>query len=846
MSKKEQHHLPHIYLPGHGNREDFTSPRSGGGGGTIPERNRKQHAQRLEEMLTTAAVVARERIANRDPEISGGIPGFYLEFELPQSQQSVLDKLEYQGRNRIELVAVRPSDDNPDSLKATVFLPESRREHYLRKVRKYAEEDNIQFKKDGEGNFLLDDEGKRIEKSRRPRNEALVAAMNSARVAEARSIYTDDLDLFPTSGQETWWEVWLRHGGRTVFDHATDHLKVATREHAVTFAEREVVLACTTPEVIGQIIENTDAIAELRLYRDTPALFMEMEGAQQMAWSEELVSRLVGPENKAPAICILDSGTTLRHPLISPALDKEDQHAWRADWHGEDVSTQWRGHGTQMSGVVLYGDLTEILVGNEPVELVHRLESVKILPDHDENAPDLYGYIADESVNRAEQQAPERRRAYCLAVTSDTDNWSGRPSSWSAKIDDLAYGNGEDQRLFLISAGNIRTFYPAAEYLAQNDTAGIESPAQAWNALTVGAITEKCGITHPDFSGWRVMAPSGDLSPTSRTSVSWDSDWPIKPDVVFEGGNHGVDPATGSGDHLDDLALLTTFNRPEERAFTVTSDTSAATAQVARMVAQILADQPDLWPETVRALVVHSAEWTPAMLGHLPPRPNQADRQLVLRRYGYGVPDLARALQSFASDVTLVIESDLQPYSLKESKVRNREMVLHELPWPVDALNELGDTQVEMRVTLSYFVEPNPGERGWTNRHRYGGHGLRFAVKRPEESLERFRQRINAAARDKNERGTVGGSDNGWVLGSRLRDRGTLHSDVWKGTAVDLANRHGIAVFPVTGWWREKPKLKRVGRRARYALVVSLRTSVDVDLYAEIVNVVGVGVDVGV
>ncbi len=447
-------------------------------------------------------------------------------------------------------------------------------------------------------------------------------------------------------------------------------------------------------------------------------------------------------------------------------------------------------------------------------------------------------------MGRAEVQAPQRPRAYCLAVTSEDDHWRGRPSSWSAKLDDLAYGDGTDQRLIIVSAGNIKMFYPATEYLQQNDTAAIENPAQTWNALTVGAITEKCTITHPDFTGWQVMAPAGDLSPSSRTSVSWENDWPIKPDVVFEGGNHGVDPATGDGDHLDDLALLTTFNRPEERAFTVTGDTSAATGQVARMAVQLLSNRPAMWPETVRALIVHSAEWTPAMRAHLPPNPNQTDLRLVLRRYGYGIPSLEKALHSINSDVTLVIESGLQPYVLEGSGTRSCEMILHDLPWPAHALKAFGETQVEMRVTLSYFVEPNPGERGWTKRHRYGGHGLRFWVKRPEESLERFRLRVNAAARDENEPVTKGGNDDGWVLGPRLRNRGSIHSDIWRGTATDLASRHAIAVFPVGGWWREKPGLERVNRRVRYALVMSLQANVEIDLYTEISNAIEVEIPV--
>lgn len=210
------------------------------------------------------------------------------------------------------------------------------------------------------------------------------------------------------------------------------------------------------------------------------------------------------------------------------------------------------------------------------------------------------------------------------------------------------------------------------------------------------------------------------------------------------------------------------------------------------------------------------------------------------------MPDLTRALRSITSDVTLVIESALQPYAANGAQVRSQDMKLHTLPWPTEALTALGDAIVEMRVTLSYFVEPNPGERGWTKRHRYAGHGLRFAVKRPEENVERFRRRINAAARDEDEQVVGGGNDEGWLLGPRLRDRGSIHSDVWRGTAADLASRQSIGVFPIGGWWREKPRLERANRSTRYALVLTLRANVDVDLYTEISNAIGVEVEVGI
>ena len=51
-----------------------------------------------------------------------------------------------------------------------------------------------------------------------------------------------------------------------------------------------------------------------------------------------------------------------------------------------------------------------------------------------------------------------------------------------------------------------------------------------------------------------------------------------------------------------------------------------------------------------------------------------------------------------------------------------------------------------LRVTLSYFVEPNPARRGWRTRHGYASHGLRFDVKTGDESIAEFRRRLNKQA----------------------------------------------------------------------------------------------------
>jgi hypothetical protein len=136
-------------------------------------------------------------------------------------------------------------------------------------------------------------------------------------------------------------------------------------------------------------------------------------------------------------------------------------------------------------------------------------------------------------------------------------------------------------------------------------------------------------------------------------------------------------------------------------------------------------------------------------------------------------------------------------------------------------------------VTLSYFIEPNPGDRGTGNKYVYQSHALRFEVRRRDETTAHFRARINRLARDEEEGTHTASPDPNWRIGDQLRRRGSIHSDVWSGSAAELANRGMLAVYPALGWWRRRPKLERYDRTARYALIVSIEApEIPVDLYA--------------
>jgi hypothetical protein len=256
----------------------------------------------------------------------------------------------------------------------------------------------------------------------------------------------------------------------------------------------------------------------------------------------------------------------------------------------------------------------------------------------------------------------------------------------------------------------------------------------------------------------------------------------------------------------------------------------------------ILADYPEFWPETVRALLVHSAEWTRPMLAHLRGTSGRRPRANLVRRYGFGVPNLEHALRSANDALTLVVQDTLRPFS--DGKLQ--EMHLHELPWPKAVLQELGGNSVRLRVTLSYFVEPNPGRRGWKRRHRYASHALRFEVKSATESVDEFRKRLNQRALEEDEEKPRTGSDSSeWFLGEQTRNKGSIHSDVWVGTAADLAERGVIGVYPVSGWWKDQPKRDRSEFGARYALVVSIETQAEsVDIWTPVAQTIGVPVDV--
>jgi len=769
----------------------------------------------LGHLQQVRAIAARANSAQRAVGLRSGI-GIQVEFvgqsDVPLAFESLSNETGRDPTKRIELLSLHIDES---SASANVFIPDGKIVHFENYLNEYISErrrsDNV------------------------PRDhKALINTLSAIRISTINSLWTDDPGLLPDDLNEAfWWEVWLPVRGERAaviadFRTITAACGCSVSEHYVPFPERTVTWMYGSQNDFSQSSLLINCVAELRRAKDTAEFFTNSLIPDQRLWADDLLRRLLPPEHEedVPYVCLLDSGLNRAHPLLAQFVNENDVHTVREDWGTDDRVN----HGTGLAGIALYGDLFEALISQDALPITHRLESVKLYSgqgDDGSGTAHEHAYLFSNAVTRPEI-LNNRRRVFSSAVTATDYRDFGRPSAWSSMVDSLAADSGSEPnhpRLFVLSAGNI---FDRTHWITYPDSLSvnqIHDPGQAWNALTVGAYTCKTTISEPDF---QAIATEGSLSPFTSTSIMWDSVWPLKPDVVFEGGN-----AATNGEFADNFAsleLLTTDAYHHRRQFSTTNATSAASALAARMAARLMAIFPELRPETIRGLITHSARWTDKMLEMYPPR-NQGGYASLIRHCGWGVPDLSLAIWSKKNSLTLIEESSLFPYHRTRDGIKNNEMNLHSLPWPVDELLALQNTNVEMRVTLSYFIEPNPSARGSASKFYYPSHRLRFAMKRPTERLDEFRTRINAAAETEEGVYAVSGNDSNWLLGRRQCHKGSLHQDIWRGTAAELANCGYLAVFPGQGWWKTRRALERYDSEAHYSLIVSIHApETDIDL----------------
>ena len=840
--------FPHILLRDITQKQSYT-PKTGGGSSedALQEKDPDVHGEFLKLAYDSALKKYRDLCRQNGITDERRLDeGFTVEVKAPENVGLEYTKLEdRRGREHLEVLNVKV-DESGNVSSAVIYVPPKKKENLSKKIEAYR------------------DESKKTEEGHRE-NQKLLDTVEDIVAAELGAFWTDTLP-FPSAGDARNWELWLRDG---TIDRVRKVLSsqvwgAVMSEHYLQFPDRQICTVRSDLATLQKLSLMTNALTSFRYNRTQSDFFASMTPREQARWQEELAGR-VDYDMRNSGVCVLDTGLYDEHRLLKPAIRLGTVDSYDPDWKKHDHD----GHGTEMAGLALFGDLVPILENSQRVDIRHYLESVKVFPPEGRNENEHVGAVTEESVYRAETNHAGLDRVFCISWTVSPEAadgqhpaaLKGRPTALSAKVDQMSFGTEtarnwrvEDarKRLFSISAGNIQEKLRHGEYPTKNDLSEVEEPAQSWNALTVGAFTSKVWVDDPSYEGWEPVAGPDELSPRSRTSVIWGKlPWPVKPDIVLEGGNYIGKGDFPPEDHAD-LSVLTTG---KDTPFSQSCDTSAANAQACRLGAMIWAEYPDYWPETVRGLLVHSALWTPAMFEQWvnPANANTAQKITLLRRYGYGVPDAEIMLSSLKNRPCVIIQDSLKPFKIGADEEGNPrsyasycEMNFYELPWPKEQLEELFGETVKLRVSLSYFIEPNPSERPPKTRYYYASHGLRFKMKRPGESPSQFLERINAQlaesearAEDTEDVSNVG--QDKWLLGPKTRDRGSLISDVWTGTGAELANQNMLAVVPQGGWWKHRLRFPdenkpRHTEKVRFSLIVSLESEADVDIYTPIIQ----------
>ncbi|MFT7231486.1 MAG: hypothetical protein ACI8TA_000695 [Cyclobacteriaceae bacterium] len=800
----------HISLSG----RTISLPYSTFGRGSFVKRdglNREGHGSRLRDELDDAVNEFSEGDLDYD--------FVFIDFDSAIDFELDIDKFE-NSKGDIRLVSCKRIKSVDQAgvehiiYKAAVYLRKKQVNQFLKKIDQYINENTTT------GN---------------PKNESLLANIDSIKRATLESFWQEiELD-FPDVNEDIWWEVWFNKSEESAYNFletiqselSNYQLNVGNR--VLDFPEHFIVLIKGTASELSSTLLYNENLSELRKPSETADFFTELNRDWETDVINDLQNRLIIDTSNI-SVCLLDTGVNRVNPLLERLIPERNLDSINPSWTNADSYPN--GHGTPMAGLIFYGDMIEPLSSTENIRIFHSLESIKILENSDPNDPDLYGQITIEAVSRAEILNPENKRIVCLAVTAPNVKHEGRPTSWSSAIDKMLCGlegDPNNRTLILVSGGNV-PLENRLEYPLVNHDISVNDPAQSFNSITIGSFTLKDGIDYQNYPGAELLAKRGEMAPCNTTSISWSKEWARKPDIVMEGGNDGI--FDNSLFDPDSLKLLSAGVGGLGRSWLTTfGDTSGSAALASKFIAELYQHYPHYWPETIRALVVHSAEWTTQMLGNRSINNLTAnDQKRLISSVGYGVPNFSKARYSEENSLTLIAERTIQPYQ-KTDRIKTNEFHLFDLPWPAQVLLELGETQVIFKLTLSYFIEPNPGNKKYATAANYRSCGLRFKMIDRNESDKAFKARISKSIREETKGYRQEGSEN-WVLGSEVRDKGSIHKDIWIGNAADLATKNKIGVFPVGGWWKTRKKLERYSDSIRYSLIATIETpEISMDVY---------------
>lgn len=473
-------------------------------------------------------------------------------------------------------------------------------------------------------------------------------------------------------------------------------------------------------------------------------------------------------------------GTPTETTLDAPALTRDciaalldgypvDQHRLLAgrlqivevDIPGARAPARTREHGTAMASLIIHGDLK--VPDTKPLNRPLAVLPVLVAPTVDDRETTPKGkmtigviYRALKVITAANRQSnPELRRVVVInhSICDVYAPFVRRASPWATLLD---YFSHEHSLLFVVSAGNIFSKFPVVEFgdIAAYEgadetireaavlgsiemskaTRTILSPAESFNALTIGAV-------HADYAEPDHTAPPDPYPTFAMTNlasaVGLGVNRSVKPDFLEAGGRFAAGMTNGRGGSLEvharpsihygqqAAAPSITGQLTRRRLTSGTSNAAALTTRAAHFIADALddlyADDEKSWHELktravlLKTLLAHGTSW--GDIGDkldeaYPPRDPKKwspRRNVITQFLGYGQLDISRVVSGAANRITLLGEDHIHAGERHEyivpvpaSMLNNREVrtVTITLSWSCPMTNTTADRRaVALQLT---------------------------------------------------------------------------------------------------------------------------------------------------
>lgn len=391
-----------------------------------------------------------------------------------------------------------------------------------------------------------------------------------------------------------------------------------------------------------------DSFEELRdfdgvqLVSEMPTYGTTMDGFTE---TNTIAVKLPKVEHIYPIVGVLDTGIA-DIPHLTPWLHNKSFTKYHTDYIN-------KGHGTFVSGVLVYGDELEGVnyTGFQGCKLFEAL----VMPD-----PAKQKIYEDELIENIREAISnnDEIKIWSLSLSGDGTADLYEFSDFAKALDEI-----QEQHDVLIckSAGNCDNFTRSAPKQR------ISKSADTIRGLVVGSLTHSKIVTD--------LAEKNTPSPFSR--IGPGPSYLIKPDVVHIGGNSGLDERNRRVDNTVKSFAL-------DGNLIGKVGTSFSTPRVTAIAAGLDSMLNEKFnPLLIKALIIHSAKYPEEMKMPLSDKLNSA---------GFGLPsNINDILFNHPNEITLILQDTLE---------KGNFIDILDFPFPQSMIDDDGYFYGEVTVTL--------------------------------------------------------------------------------------------------------------------------------------------------